>query len=118
MDKDLLQKDVAKILHVSEDTITYWENGRYVPQVRYYPSIISFLGYYPFMHETESVAGKLKQLMFCKGWSHKQCAVSLGIDNGTVKRILKGQRTFKRKSNHIVLLWSQLPNYLKQEYRP
>jgi len=112
IDKGLLQKEVAGIIQVTEDTITYWENGRLVPQVRYYPAIISFPGYYPFDHETVSVGGKLRQLLYCNGWNHIQCAKALGIDGGTVKRILKGKRTFKEKSKNIVLLWSQLPNYL------
>ena len=39
----LLQKDVAKIIGVCEDSITGWENARVKPLVKYYPSISSFL---------------------------------------------------------------------------
>jgi len=45
LDLNLLQREVAEILHVSEDTITGWENGRCAPQTRYISKIISFLGY-------------------------------------------------------------------------
>jgi len=31
----LLQKDVAKIIGVSEDTITFWENNRATPQAKH-----------------------------------------------------------------------------------
>lgn len=59
MDKGLLQKEVAVLLGVSEDSITYWENERSHPQVQFYPAIINLLGYYPWLHETQSVSGKL-----------------------------------------------------------
>ncbi|MGZ3835904.1 MAG: helix-turn-helix transcriptional regulator, partial [Mucilaginibacter sp.] len=87
IDKGLLQKEVAEILSVSEDTITYWENGRSQPQVHFYPAIISFLGYYPFSQEPEGIAGKLQQVIHWKGWSHSRCAKELRIDSGTVKRV-------------------------------
>ncbi|HTE01621.1 MAG TPA: helix-turn-helix domain-containing protein [Mucilaginibacter sp.] len=44
----LLQKDVAAILGVCEDSITGWENERSRPQSRYYSVIIEFLQYSPF----------------------------------------------------------------------
>jgi DNA-binding XRE family transcriptional regulator len=61
------QKDVARIIGVSEDSVTYWENERAQPQIQHYPAIISFLGYYPFKHETETLGGKLKQIRYCMG---------------------------------------------------
>jgi len=39
----LLQKDVAKIIGVTEDTITNWENNRTKPYRRFEKSIIKFL---------------------------------------------------------------------------
>src|SRR5665647_3168855 len=44
----LLQKDVANVIGVCEDSITFWENNRSIPSVMYYPKIIQFLGYVPF----------------------------------------------------------------------
>ena len=41
------QKKVAEILHVTDDTITYWEVGRSKPRASYYCRIIQFLGYLP-----------------------------------------------------------------------
>jgi DNA-binding transcriptional regulator YiaG len=43
MDMGLYQKDISKILNVSEDTITGWENGRSSPQKRYIEKIYHFL---------------------------------------------------------------------------
>jgi transcriptional regulator with XRE-family HTH domain len=114
MDKGLLQKEVAEIMNVSEDTITYWENGRSHPQVHFYPAIISFLSYYPFAHETETIAGKLKQLRYCKGWSYAAAAKELGVDTATIKRYEKRKIIIKTKvGSHVPFLWSQLPEFIK-----
>jgi len=45
---DLFQKDVAKIIDVSEDCITFWEKGRSKPQRRCLDKITLFRGYNPF----------------------------------------------------------------------
>lgn len=45
---NLFQKEVAEIIGVSEDCITYWENERSIPQKRHLSKITSFLGYNPF----------------------------------------------------------------------
>jgi DNA-binding transcriptional regulator YiaG len=113
MDKGLLQKQVAEILHVSEDTVTYWENGRSQPQVKHYPTIIEFLGYYPFAHETSSMAGKVKQLRHCLGYSYYAFAKFLNIDPTTVKR-LEQNKPMLRKQFELTVneLWVQLPKYL------
>jgi DNA-binding XRE family transcriptional regulator len=118
MDKALLQKDVAELMQVSEDTITYWENERSFPQVRYYPAIISFLGYYPFMHEIDSYAGKLKQVRYCTGLNITECAKFFGIDIATVKRYEKGKpiRNDVVKST-IYHLWHELSKDQKTQYR-
>lgn len=87
----LLQKELAELLNVSEDRITYWENERSAPQIHHYPRIIDFLGYYPFAHETKSFAGKLLQIRHCKGFSRKQCAVHLSVSEDAVRRWERGK---------------------------
>ncbi|MHB9037748.1 MAG: helix-turn-helix domain-containing protein [Armatimonadota bacterium] len=47
LDLGLLQKDVAKILGVTEASVFYWETHRASPRGRYIPRIIEFLGYLP-----------------------------------------------------------------------
>jgi len=39
----LFQKDVARIIGVTTDTITYWENQRYEPSKRFLKEIEAFL---------------------------------------------------------------------------
>ncbi len=72
-----IQKDVAGIIGVTEDCLTYWENNRNQPMVKHYPAIINYLGYYPFDHETETLAGKLKQIRYVNGDSFKRFADNL-----------------------------------------
>jgi len=46
LDLDLLQKDVAEIIGVTEVTISNWENNKNKPPSRYLKKIIDFLGYH------------------------------------------------------------------------
>ncbi|WP_419788835.1 helix-turn-helix transcriptional regulator [Mucilaginibacter sp. X4EP1] len=118
MDKGLLQKEIAAMINVSEDTITYWENGRFVPQVQYYPVIISFIGYYPFSHETESMAGKLKQVRYCNGLNITKCAKLLAIDIATVKRYEAGYLIKNATIRTVIYnLWLELSGPQKTQYR-
>ena len=47
LDKKLRQKDVAKIIGVTEDCIYRWEKNKTYPFISYWPKIIEFLGYDP-----------------------------------------------------------------------
>ena len=68
----LWQEDVAKILQVSSDTITNWETDRSAPNVKYYPAIIKFLGYIPFMFDLSKFGNKIKYYRYVKGLSHTE----------------------------------------------
>lgn len=106
----LLQKYVALLLNVSEDCVTYWENGRSLPQIHHYPRIISFLGYYPLDHETESFAGKLLQIRHCKGLSRNECAALMSVSEDAVRRWEQGtpisNPTYQRRIHSV---WDELP---------
>jgi DNA-binding transcriptional regulator YiaG len=116
---DLLQKDAAEIIGVSEDSVTYWENGRAEPQIQHYPKIFIFLGYYPFTHETESIAGKLRQSRFCMGHSYEQCGEVFAVHATTI-------RAWELKHNcppalaHalITTLWNSLPEFVTIQTQP
>lgn len=47
LDLKLFQKQVADQIGVHEMTITLWEGNATIPEVRYMPAIIQFLGYNP-----------------------------------------------------------------------
>ena len=59
MDLGLLQKQVAEEIGVHEQTITGWERNATIPEVRYIPAIIEFLGYNP-LSEGSSLSERLK----------------------------------------------------------
>ena len=80
----LFQKDVALIFKVSEDCITNWENGRAIPQIQYYPVIISFLGFNPFSSDTSTLGGRIMQYRYEHGLSHKAFGKLLGVHASTV----------------------------------
>lgn len=85
MDRKLLQSDVAKILNVSTDCITYWENNRTRPQVNYVPRIIKFPVLLPFEFDTSPFIGKLKVYRFRNGLSYKRLGKILNVDATTIR---------------------------------
>lgn len=84
MELKLLQKDVAKILGVTEDSITNWEKNRSLPQIHLFPRIISFLGFLPFEIDLITFSGKLKAYRQINGLSQKQLGEILKVDGATI----------------------------------
>jgi len=85
LDLKLSQAAVSRVIGVSEDTITYWENGRTVPLISAVPAVIKFLGYNPYEIDTSTVGGKVKQYRLMKGLSLKNFAKLVHVDPSTVK---------------------------------
>jgi DNA-binding transcriptional regulator YiaG len=69
---------------VSEDSVTYWENGWTFPQINYYSAIISFLGFNPFSLDTSTLGGRIKAYRYEHGLSHKALSKLLGINASPV----------------------------------
>ena len=84
MDLSLLQKDVANIIGVSEDCITYWENARSTPQIQFMPRIVKFLDYNPVDADMKTLAGQIRNYRILNGLSHKKFGEMLGVDATTV----------------------------------
>jgi DNA-binding XRE family transcriptional regulator len=80
----LLQKDVAGIIGVCEDSITYWENNRYEPHVKHYPKIIQFLGYVWFDVETTTVGRRIYYYRILHGLSRKKFGALIPADASTI----------------------------------
>jgi DNA-binding XRE family transcriptional regulator len=95
----LLQREVAIILSVSTSTIENWEVLTYQPQLKFYPSIIQFLGYTPDFCKS---IPQLKNTIFLKrielGLSQKVMAKELGIDASTLHQIEKFGRYMNSKT--------------------
>lgn len=115
IENKLLQREVAVQLNVSEDTLTYWENERNLPQIHHYPAIISFLGYYPFEHDVLSISGKLKQIRHCLGLNFRQCAAMLQVSVDAATRWENGKPVaYKENKELIETVWYRLPNRFTQ----
>jgi DNA-binding transcriptional regulator YiaG len=84
MDLGLFQKDVATLISVSEDCVTYWENERSEPQIQHFPKIIEFLGYYPLEKDTETLGARIKTYRYKHGLSHKELGKLLRVHGSTI----------------------------------
>ena len=80
----LLQKEVAKVIGVCEDSITLWENNRNEPSIIYYPKIIQFLGYVPFDVDSSTLDGQIKLYRYLNGLSQKELGLKLEINQSTI----------------------------------
>lgn len=98
----LLQKDVAVIFGVCEDTITGWENDRYTPQMAYYPEIIQFLGYSPFQTDTSTLGGRMKKYRIENGLSQEDLGKLIGVNESTIYAWEKGQHKPMRRKLRLL----------------
>jgi ribosome-binding protein aMBF1 (putative translation factor) len=87
MDKGLSQSKLGQIFTVSKDCVTNWENGRNTPQIGFYPRIISFLGYYPFLGDKSTLGNAIFAYRCEKGISAKSLGTAIGIGGCTVLAI-------------------------------
>ena len=78
----LTQKQAASRLGVNPWTVLNWEKGHTVPPVESLPVILQFLGYDPFP-KPESLPERLLAKRRAMGWSIKEAARQLGVDEGT-----------------------------------
>jgi DNA-binding XRE family transcriptional regulator len=80
----LRQKDVALLVGVTEESIMFWETGFAQPQIQHAPKVIKFLGYNPYVIETETLGGKVKNYRLVHGLSHKKMGAIVGVDGATI----------------------------------
>jgi transcriptional regulator with XRE-family HTH domain len=83
LDLKLLQKQIADEIGVHETTITGWEGNATVPEVRYMPAIIQFLGYNP-LPPASSLPERLASARRVLGLSQRKMAAKLGVDPATL----------------------------------
>jgi transcriptional regulator with XRE-family HTH domain len=77
LDLKLLQKQVADQIGVHELTITGWEGNATIPEVRYMPAIIQFLGYCP-LPAANSIRERLVTARKAFGLSQRKMAAKAG----------------------------------------
>lgn len=73
LDLRLLQREVGRLLGVDAGSVTNWEVGRTVPEFRWLPKIIRFLGYDP-RPAAETIGATLIRHRQGQGMSQKTLA--------------------------------------------
>ncbi len=102
LEKGLLQEDVAKVIGVTTDCITNWENNRSEPQVQYYPKIIEFLRNNPFPSNRDSFSFSIKEFRQKNGLSHKKMGALFQVNASTISSWEKGKN--QPKSSNLSML--------------
>ena len=90
MDLGLRQSDVAARIGVGPQTVNYWENGHFNPEVQFVPNIVAFLGYDPFGPPPDGFPAQLKAARIAAGLTRRQLATRLGAHAGTVAEWERG----------------------------
>lgn len=102
MELKLLQKDVAKICGVTEDSITNWEKNRSNPKIKFLPRIAKFLGYLPLEFDLTTHQGKLKAYRYRNGLTHAQLGKIFKVNASTISGWERGKDTPKQNELKIL----------------
>jgi DNA-binding transcriptional regulator YiaG len=98
---NLLQMQVADQFGVHEQTITNWERNASSPEIRYIPTILTFLEYDPFP-PAQSLSERLATVRKMLGLSQQSLALVLGVDPGTCQSWEAGQHEPTRKRVELI----------------
>jgi len=89
--RKMLQREVAEQIGVEKTSVFNWEGNRTIPELRYLPAIISFLGYNP-LPAAEGWGERLVRRRTTLGLTQKEVARQLNVDQGTLARWERGER--------------------------
>lgn len=89
LDLDLEQKEVALLFKINHETIKNWENNNTKPGIKYYPAIMNFLGYCPYVRP-ETWGEELKLHRIHQGLSHRRLSKIIDVDPCTIGYWEKG----------------------------
>lgn len=79
-----LQKEAAKAIGVTPETIWNWENGKSEPFTNYYPAIIRYIGYNPIPLKSGTLAERLFAARVTLGFSYRSLGKFLKVSEETV----------------------------------
>ena len=86
LDLGLTRKAAAAELQLDPESIENWEKTRTIPAVRFFPTLIKFLGYNP-LPEPGTRGEAIARERICRGLSRKALAKLAGVDEATVRRL-------------------------------
>lgn len=118
LDLDLEQKEVALLFKINHETIKNWENNNTKPGIKYYPAIMNFLGYCPYVRP-ETWGEELKLHRIHQGLSHRRLSKIIDVDPCTIGYWEKGgnptwEGKGKREKGSSLSLALLLKNYFKR----
>lgn len=108
------QREAGVVVGVTAQTILHWEKGHTEPPIESMPAILRFLGYEPFP-KPETLADRLFCIRRRRGWTIKEAAKALGVDEGTWSTWERGQgvpRGRRRRSLVDFLACTEPPGLL------
>jgi transcriptional regulator with XRE-family HTH domain len=103
----LSQQQASERLSRSWRTVFNWENGKTKPAVESIPAIIGFLCYDPFP-AAASLPERLAAVRRANGWTIKQAAEQLGVDEDTWGRWEKTGIPWKRHQEIVQIFLEEL----------
>ena len=104
----LTQRQAAARLGINPWTILNWEKGKTKPPIESIPVILNFLGYDPFP-EPKTIPERMLAKRRAMGWSIKEAARQLGVDEGTWGAWERGETILFRKHRALVARFLGLP---------
>ena len=113
----LTQKQAADRLGVNAWTVLNWEKDHTEPPIESIPAILQFLAYDPFP-EPKNISERLLAKRRAMGWSIKEAARQLGVDEGTWRDWEHGKTILFRRHRLIVAKFIVLtPDEMNREMR-
>ena len=106
-ERQLLQREVAHEIGVSEETINHWETGKTEPEVKYWPKIMEFLRYCPY-REAKTFGDLLFLHRTHRGLSHRELAKIIGCDPGSLSRWETGERSPRTRVKRLLINYFNL----------
>ena len=84
MDLGLTRKETARRLGMDEESVKHWERCGLEPEVRFYPTILSFLGFDP-QPEPQTAGEAIRRARRSRGWSMKKLAEMARVDEAGIE---------------------------------
>ena len=83
MDLAMKQRDVAKLLGCTEQSIRFWELNKTQPIPKYMPGLIQFLGYVPFP-QPKTLSERLRRYRLIHGLTQRELAKQLKVSQDSI----------------------------------
>ena len=95
LDRGITQRQAARQLGILPTTLCDWERHRTGPRVFHFPAVVRFLGYNP-LATSRDLGSQVRAARWAVGLSRIQLARRLGLDAGTIVRVERGRRVWRR----------------------